>query len=84
MRESATEVPGGRRCANCVCDEVSLLEVNHTNGGRAVAKSRRNRQLYRDIARGGVELSDYNVLCRVCNALHYIQFILGVSGRQVT
>ena len=48
-----------------------------------MAKTRQNRQLYRDIAKGRVELSEYNVLCRVCNALHYIQAILGVKGHQV-
>jgi hypothetical protein len=87
VRENAMEVLGGKRCANCGCDEVSLLEINHINGGgRAIAKmrQRQNRQLYRDIAKGRVELSDYNVLCRVCNALHYIQVILGVKGHQVT
>lgn len=66
-------------------DEVSLLEINHINGGgRAMAKTRQNRPLYRDIAKGRVELSEYNVLCRVCNALHYIQSILGVKGHRVT
>lgn len=87
VRESAMDVLGGKRCANCGCDEVSLLEINHINGGgRAMAKTRQrqNRQLYRDIAKGRVEISDYNVLCRVCNALHYIQIILGVKGHQVT
>jgi hypothetical protein len=74
VRERAMDVLGGKRCVNCGCDEVSLLEINHINGGgRAMAKMRQNRQLYRDIAKGRVELGDYNVLCRVCNALHYIQ-----------
>lgn len=85
VRESAMEMLGGKRCANCGCDEASLLEINHiTGGGRAMAKTRQNRQLYRDIAKGRVELSDYNVLCRVCNALHYIKDILGVEGHRVT
>lgn len=85
VRDSAMDVLGGKRCANCGCDEVSLLEINHINGGgRTIAKTRQNRQLYRDIAKGRVELSNYNVLCRVCNALHYIQSILGVKGHQVT
>jgi hypothetical protein len=84
VRERAIEQLGGKRCANCGCDEFSLLEINHINGGgRAAAKTRQSRQLYRDIVNGRVELSDYNVLCRVCNALHYIQEILGVAGHKV-
>ena len=82
--EKAMNVQGGKLCANCGCDEVGLLEINHINGGgRAASKTRQNRQLYRDIVKGAVSLSDYNVLCRVCNALHYIQDILGVKGHQV-
>jgi len=84
VRERALDILGGKRCANCGCDEYSLLEINHIKGGgRAMLKIRQNRQLYRDIVKGRVELSDYNVLCRVCNALHYIKDILGVEGHQV-
>jgi hypothetical protein len=84
VRESAIDKLGGRRCADCGCDEFGLLEINHINGGgRAAAKARQNRQLYRDIASGRVQLSDYNVLCRVCNALHYVRDILGVKGHKV-
>lgn len=43
-----------------------------------------NRQLYRDIVRGSVELNNYHVLCRVCHALRYVQDILGVKGHKVT
>ena len=85
VRERAMDALGGQRCVNCGCDEVGLLEINHIKGGgRAMAKVRQNRQLYRDIVKGRVELSDYNVLCRVCNALHYIRDILGVKGHRVT
>ena len=85
VREKAIDLLGGRRCAECGCDEFALLEINHIHGGgRAAAKTRQNRQLYRAIVKGEVELSDYNVLCRICNALHYVQNILGVNGHKVT
>jgi hypothetical protein len=85
IRERAIDILGGRRCAECGCDEFALLEVNHVNGGgRAASKTRQNRQLYRDIVKGEVEISDYNVLCRICNALHYVREILGIKGHQVT
>ncbi len=84
VREKAMDLLGGRRCANCGCDKFSLLEINHLNGGgRVAAKSRSNRQLYRDIVSSRVPSSDYNVLCRICNALHYVEEILGVKGHQV-
>jgi hypothetical protein len=85
VRERAIERLGGKLCANCGCDEFNLLEINHINGGgRVAAKVRQSRQLYRDIVSSRVELRDYNVLCRVCNALHYVQDILGVKGHKVT
>ncbi|MCA1632679.1 MAG: hypothetical protein LC802_02920 [Acidobacteria bacterium] len=84
VREKAIDLLGGKWCADCGCDEFTLLEINHIHGGgRAAAKVRQNRQLYRDIVSGRVELSDYNVLCRVCNALHYVRDILGVKGHEV-
>lgn len=84
VRERAMECLGGKRCVGCGCDEFALLEINHVNGGgRAAAKTRQNRQLYRDIINGKVKLSDYNILCRVCNALHYVRDILGVEGHKV-
>jgi hypothetical protein len=52
-------------------NDFSVLEINHIyGGGRKALKVRQNRQLYRDIMNDKVELSEYNVLCRICNALH--------------
>jgi len=85
VREAAMERIGGKRCSNCGCDELPILEINHINGGgRAASKVRQNRQLYRDIVKGLVDTSEYNVLCRVCNALHYVREILGVEGHRIT
>ena len=84
VREKAIECLGGKQCVNCGCNEFSLLEINHINGGgRKEAKTKQNRQLYREIINGKVDLSDYNVLCRVCNALHYVQNIIGIEGHEV-
>lgn len=85
LREKAIERLGGRQCANCGCDVFSLLEINHIKGGgRRAAKMGSNRQLYRQIVNGDVELSEYNVLCRVCNALHYVKDILNIKGHKVS
>ncbi|MBA3785875.1 MAG: hypothetical protein H0X15_10130 [Acidobacteria bacterium] len=71
VRERAMERLGGKKCSNCGYNDFSVLEINHIyGGGRKALKVRQNRQLYRDIMNDKVELSEYNVLCRICNALH--------------
>ena len=85
VRQRAMERLGGSKCSNCGCDDFSILEINHIKGGgRKELKAKQNRQLYRDIMNDKVDLSEYNVLCRVCNALHYVQEILGVKGHQIS
>jgi hypothetical protein len=84
VRERAMERLGGKKCSNCGCDDFSILEINHINGGgRKALKIASNRQLYLDIVKDRVDLTEYNVLCRVCNALHYVQDILGIEGHKV-
>ena len=85
VREKAMVRLGGKRCVNCGCDDFSILEINHIKGGgRKALKQTPNRQLYRQIVNDKVDLSEYNVLCRVCNALHYVQDILGIKGHTVS
>lgn len=84
VRERAMEQLGGKKCWNCGCDEFSILEINHIHGGgRQALKSTQNRKLYRLIANDKIDLSEYNVLCRICNALHYVEDVLGIKGHQV-
>ena len=84
VREKAMERLGGKQCVNCNCDVFSVLEINHINGGgRKALKTTQNRQLYRAIMNDKVDVSEYNVLCRICNALHYVQEVLGVTGHKV-
>ncbi|MBK8813951.1 MAG: hypothetical protein IPN69_24905 [Acidobacteria bacterium] len=85
VREKAMERLGGTVCVNCGCDEFPILEINHINGGgRQALKTTQNRQLYRARMNDKIDLSEYNVLCRICNALHYVQDVLGIEGHQVT
>ena len=85
VRRKAIECLGGCRCVECGCDEYSVLEINHRDGGgRKDQIQRKNiRSLYRDIITGRVDRSKYNVLCRVCNAVHYVRDLLGVNGHVV-
>jgi hypothetical protein len=85
VREKAMERLGGKIYVNCGCDDFSILEINHINGGgRKALKQTQNRQLYRQIVNDKVDLNEYNVLCRVCNALHYVQDILDIKGHTVS
>ena len=84
VREAAMNKLGGLICSNCGCDQGSILEINHVlGGGRKALKETQNRQLYRAIVNDKVNLNEYNVLCRVCNALHYVGDVLGIKGHQV-
>lgn len=71
----------GNKCSNCKCDVIEILEVNHINGG-----GRKDRQkcgqkgLYRKIIKGS---NEYNLLCRVCNSLHYVADLLNHTGHKV-
>ncbi len=84
VRRRAMEKLGGLNCCNCGCDQFPLLEINHLRGGgRQAMKATQNRKLYRLIANDKIDLDEYNVLCRVCNAMHYVQEILGIQGHTV-
>jgi len=84
LRAKVFDVLGGAHCSNCGCDVFEILEVNHINGGgRLELKTKQTRSLYRDIIYGRVRQDNYNVLCRVCNTLHYVETIIGISGFQI-
>jgi DNA-directed RNA polymerase subunit RPC12/RpoP len=62
------------KCANCGCDDIRFLEINHINGngGKELRATGQTKFLY-DIALGRRNTSDLNLLCRVCNALYYLK-----------
>jgi hypothetical protein len=70
---------GEPKCANCGCDDQRILEINHINGGgtQESKKGRLNGGFYADIYMGRRDTSDLNLLCKVCNALHYLELKLG-------
>ena len=64
VRERAMEQLGGKQCCNCGCDDFSILEINHINGGeRKALKIASNRQLYLNIVKDRVNLK--RVYCSV-------------------
>lgn len=84
IRRASIDKIGGPRCCECGCDEYSILEINHiVGGGRDERRKISLTQIYRKIIRHPDPLTEYNVLCRVCNALHYVRDIKGISGHTI-
>lgn len=77
---------GGPVCVNCGCDDVRALEINHKKGGGCKDykdyKSAGTR-LIDSIFFGHRNLEDFEVTCRVCNALHYMK-LKGLTGWKVS
>jgi hypothetical protein len=75
-------------CVSCGCDDMRLLEVNHKNGGggKEMGKGIANKSMtfYRDITMLRRKTDDLEVLCRVCNAKHYLELKYGKLPIKVT
>lgn len=85
IRLKAIDVLGGPKCINCGCDNLDILEINHIHGGGNLDAARRSNQLqfYRQVIKTSNPTSLYDVRCRPCNILHYIQDILGIMGHTI-
>ena len=65
-------------CIRCGCDDKRFLEINHKNGGGHQEKQVSNNKLfYKDILIGRRKINDLELLCRVCNARHYLELKFG-------
>lgn len=71
------------KCSDCGCRVEKILEINHING-----KGYRERKdgmyaeaIYKEVLETE---GKYNLLCRVCNAKHYVESILGIKGFKVS
>lgn len=75
-RQIALRVIGGGvvACSECGCNDERLIEINHRDGGGgAEMRAKTSQKFYRDIARLVRPCDDLNLLCRVCNAAHYLE-----------
>lgn len=63
-------------CERCGCDDIRLLEINHKNGGGSRQDPNRGK-LLRDIIQNRRSVDDLELLCRPCNALHYLEMKYG-------
>lgn len=76
-------VLGGTICCQCGCDVFEALEINHIDGGgSAERRVAHHTQHIRDIANRKIDITKFNVLCRVCNAAHYLMQC-GIEGHSV-
>lgn len=66
-------------CANCGCDDKRFLEINHIQGGgNKELKNGKNANVFMwNIYKGRRKTGDLNLLCRVCNAFHYLELKFG-------
>ena len=77
---------GVPQCAKCGCDDTRVLEINHIDGGggkeiqKMDSKNRKGvmaQGFYMSIIKNERKTDDLNVLCRPCNALHYLNLKYG-------
>lgn len=75
------------KCVNCGCDIPEILEINHINGGGKAEIRLKYGNIYRKFLDGIIlgtrETKDLNLLCKICNALHYVNEVLGINGFEV-
>ncbi len=79
-REIALKVIGGGKieCVRCGCNDQRLIEINHKNGGGGKELKGKSHKFYIDIARLRRKTDDLELLCRVCNAVHFLETKYGV------
>ena len=66
-------------CVKCGCDDIRLLEINHKNGrgNKELQKGKKSLKFYDDILKGKRKTDDLELLCRICNNLHYLELKFG-------
>ena len=69
----AMEMVGGAKCKRCGCTELSFLEFNHKDGGGCKEWKNTSASIADRILSGKRSLEGLEVLCRVCNALDFLE-----------
>jgi hypothetical protein len=66
-------------CIRCGCNDIRLLEINHKNGGggEEYKRGKLSTKFWLDIRMGRRKIDDLEILCRVCNACHYLELKFG-------
>lgn len=63
----------------CGCDNLDFLEINHKNGGGR-KDNLHGHKLQAAINNGSRDIEDLEVVCRVCNAWHYLKLKFGETA----
>lgn len=77
------EIQDEVKCVRCGCDDFRLLEINHKNGGgRKELKEfqKYGRSVQELIRRGWRKTCDLELLCKPCNAIHYLEMKYGATN----
>lgn len=61
------------KCVRCGCDDWRLLEVNHKNGGGRKELGIHSHAFQWAVVMGRRKTDDLEILCRPCNAIHYLE-----------
>lgn len=67
------------KCVRCGCDDIRLIEVNHKFGGgnKEYQKGKKVWKVHQDIVRFRRKTDDLELLCKPCNAIHYLEMKYG-------
>lgn len=67
-------------CVNCGCDDIRILEINHKNGrpkgsykDSKESSKHHGSRLWWAIACGDLDVEEFDVRCRLCNILHFVE-----------
>lgn len=73
-------------CVNCGCNDHRILEINHINGGGTseVKKGQYTRQFLRSVLSGDRQIDDLNLLCKICNAEHFVKLKFGIDNFKIS
>jgi hypothetical protein len=85
VRDRVFDSLGGPVCVECGCPDKRVLEVNHiSGGGNAELRESGYKSIMWKILRMRYPQEQYNVLCRVCNANHWVRMKFGITGIKVS
>lgn len=74
---------GEARCVRCGCDEIDFLEFNHINGGGCKEhRDSKNSPMMDRILTNKRDVTDLEIVCRVCNALDFLERKNNLSARR--
>jgi len=85
-REIFARIDPDVKCANCGCDDIRFLEINHIKGGGMKEHRERgdgNRNMTLVIRSGKRGIEDLNLLCKACNSLDHLERVHGKTGLRV-